>query len=269
MAEPNRGVWQVGAAYEPYVGRWSRVVAREFLAWLGVPPGRRWLDLGCGTGALTEVILRDADPATVEGLDPSEGYLAVAGERVTDQRVTFRLGEASTLPFPPANFDVAVAGLVLNFLPDRPRALAELCRVVRPGGLVAGYVWDYAEKMQLMRYFWDAAVELDPAAVDLDQGRRFAICQPAPLAALFTEAGLNSVDVRPIDIPTRFKDFDDYWMPFLGGQFPAPAYVMSLSDHRRSELRDRLRQKLPIAADGTIELVARAWAVRGYTPGGS
>jgi hypothetical protein len=141
-----------------------------------------------------------------------------------------------------------------------------MARAVRRAGTVAAYVWDYAGQMELMRYFWDAAVALDRDALALDEGRRFPICQPAPLVDLFTHAGLCDVQARAIDVPTRFRDFDDYWTPFLGGQGPAPGYVMSLDERRRDALRDRLRTSLPAAADGSIQLTARAWAVRGRAP---
>jgi len=176
-ASAQRSVWASGRDYEPYVGRWSRHVGREFVDWLAIPPGARWLDLGCGT--------------------------------------------------------------------------------------VAGYVWDYAGKMELMRYFWDAAVALKPEDLERDEGRRFPICQPGPLRHLFERAGLKNLQVRSIDVPTHFRDFDDYWTPFLGGQFPAPDYAMSLDEAARAALRERIRAHLPIAADGSIPLIARAWAVRG------
>jgi len=258
-----REVWASGDAYEPYVGRWSRRVAREFLAWLAVPPAQRWLDVGCGTGALSQTILERASPQAVQGIDPSAGFITYAREHIRDGRAAFETGDARALPYAAATFDVAVAGLVLNFVPDPPAALGEMTRVVRHAGIVAAYVWDYAGQMQLMRYFWDAAVALDPAAADLDEGRRFALCQPGPLAHLFQGAGLSNVEVRAIDIPTDFRDFDDYWSPFLGGQGSAPGYAMSLSEARRAELRERIRATLPIQADGWIHLIARAWAVRG------
>lgn len=256
-------IWASGAAYEPYVGRWSRLVAREFLAWLAVPPERRWVDVGCGTGALSATILAVAQPSTVTGIDASEGYVAYAREQIRDPRAAFRPGDAQALPFEPATFDAAVSGLVLNFLPQPDRGLAEMARVTCPGGSVAAYVWDYAGEMQLMRHFWNAAAALDPAAVELDEGRRFPICRPAALERLFTGAGLEDVAVRAIDVPTVFRDFDDYWSPFLGGQGPAPDYAMALNEERRAALRDRIRATLPTAADGSIRLLARAWAVRG------
>jgi hypothetical protein len=158
---------------------------------------------------------------------------------------------------------VAVSGLVLNFVSDHARMVAEMKRSVSAGGTVAAYVWDYAGEMQLMRRFWDAAVALDPAALELDEGRRFPITRAAPLVELFESAGLRDVRILAIDVPTAFKDFDDYWAPFLGGQAPAPGYCMSLSEERRAALRERIRSMLSIEADGSIRLIARAWAIRG------
>jgi SAM-dependent methyltransferase len=259
----RKDVWASGAAYEPYVGRWSRLVAREFLKWLAVPPGKRWLDVGCGTGALSKAILDAAAPSAVMGIDPAEGFIAFARGQVVDARVRFELGDAQSLPSEAGRYDAVVSGLALNFVPRPDQALAEMVRVARPGGTVAAYVWDYAGQMQLMRHFWDAAVALDPAALELDEGRRFPLCQPEPLAALFRSAGLRQVETRALDVPTLFRNFDDYWSPFLGGQGPAPGYVMSLSEARRAALRERIRAALPVASDGSIHLIARAWAVRG------
>jgi SAM-dependent methyltransferase len=256
-------VWENAESLERYVGRWSRLVAREFVAWLDVAPGARWLDVGCGSGALTETVLAGAEPASIEGVDTSEAFVAYAASRVTDPRASFAVADAQALDRPDAAYDIVASSLVLNFLPDPARGAAEMRRVVRPGGVVAGYVWDYAGEMQLMRRFWDAAAELDPAAAELDEGRRMAACNPADLDALFSGAGLEEVETRAIDVPTVFAGFDDYWSPFEGGQGPAPGYCVSLPPDRRAALRERLRETLPAAADGSISLVARAWAVRG------
>jgi SAM-dependent methyltransferase len=256
-------VWASGAAYEPYVGRWSRLVAREFLAWLAVPPGRRWLDVGCGTGALSQTIGAEASPASLKGVDASAGYVAFARQQVGDARVQFEIADAEALAEQTASYDAVVAGLVLNFVAQPALMVAEMARVARPGGVVAVYVWDYAGEMQLIRHFWNAAVALDPAARVLDEGQRFPICHPDRLAELFRQAGFETVETRAIDVPTRFRDFDDYWSPFLGGQGPAPSYAMSLGEERRAALRDRIRVGLPVAADGSIPLIARAWAARG------
>lgn len=262
MDQPQ-DVWAVGAAYEPYVGRWSRLVAHQFLTWLNLPAGLTWLDVGCGTGALSATILAMTAPAAVKGIDRSAAFSAYAQAQLHDDRVHFAVGDAQALPDATGTYDAAVSGLVLNFLPEPHRAIAEMARVVKPGGTVAAYVWDYAGEVQFMRHFWDAAVALDPAAQALDEGRRFPLCHPEPLAALFQAAGLDAVEVRPIDIATHFRDFDDYWTPFLGGQGPAPTYLNSLSEARRAALREHIRAALPFAQDGSIPLVARAWAVRG------
>jgi SAM-dependent methyltransferase len=265
MPDKRKDTWAAGKLYEPYVGRWSRLVAKDFLRWLELPAQLDWLDVGCGTGALTEVILDQTRPRSVTGMDPSGGFVDHAKAHITDPRATFEVADAQSLTVESGRFDTAVAGLVLNFVPKPLLAVQEMARALRPGGIVAAYVWDYAGKMELMRYFWDAAVALDRDALELDEGRRFPICQPTALVALLNEAGLRDVQARAIDVPTTFRDFDDYWTPFLGGQAPAPGYAMSLNEERRGALRDRIRASLPIASDGSIPLIARAWAVRGRT----
>lgn len=253
--------WERGSPYEQYVGRWSRQIAPMFLSWLKIPAGRRWLDVGCGTGALCATIVDRCSPSSVAGVEPSEGFLKTAKENLAG-RAALHQGSATAIPLDDASVDVAVSGLVLNFVPDPPAALLEMARVTSKGGTIAAYVWDYAARMGLIRFFWDAAVELDPEAAKLDEGARFPLCRPEALERLFAGAELQEVDVKPIDIPTSFSDFDDYWRPFLGGQGPAPAYAMSLGETARARLRDRIRERLPTEANGSIPLTARAWAAR-------
>jgi len=255
--------WSASDRYEPYVGRWSRVVASEFLDWLALGDGLAWLDVGCGTGALAHTILERRAPRAVAGLDRSMDYVAAARDRTGNARASFLVADACRLPLPDERFDVAASALVLNFVSDPRAMVAGMSRVVRSGGTVALYVWDYGEHMELMRWLWDTAAEMDPAAAELDEGRRFTVCAPDPLFLLFARCGLSEVEVRPIDVATPFRDFDDYWIPFLGGQGPAPGYVMSLDEQRRTELRERLRRALPTKPDGSIALSARAWAVKG------
>lgn len=257
--------WNKGNPYELYVGRWSRLVAIEFLGWLGLPPSLRWLDVGCGTGALTRAIFDRCAPAQLIGVEPSEGFLAEARERLS-RHATFHVANAMALPLPDASIDVVVSGLVLNFVPNPAAGLAEMKRTAATDATIAAYVWDYAERMQLIRYFWDVAVELNPGAHSLDESVRFPLCRPDALANLFREGGLANVEVAPLEIETRFRDFDDYWNPFLGGQGPAPSYAMSLDESARGHLRERLRERLPTQSDGSISLIACAWAVRGRAP---
>jgi SAM-dependent methyltransferase len=219
--------------------------------------------VGCGTGALCATVLAGAEPAHVVGVDTSAGFVADARAGTGGARSTFLVGDARALPLAGGWFDAVVSGLALNFVPDPRRAAAELARVAAPGAVVAAYVWDYAGGMAMMRHFWDAAVALDPAAAELDEGRRFPLCRPGPFGELWAGAGLDGVAVEAIEVPTVFAGFDDYWRPFLGGQGPAPGYAMSLTEERRGALRDRLREHLPTAADGTIALTASVWAVRG------
>lgn len=262
MSASISDIWEQGSPYERYMGRWSRRISPTFLAWLDLPAGYRWVDVGCGTGALCAAIIDHCAPREVIGVDPSPGFLEVAARNLRGQ-ATLHVGYASALPLGDAVADGVVSGLMLNFVPDLDAGLREMRRITAPGGTVAAYVWDYADKMEMIRHFWDVAVSLDPSAGALHEGARFPICNPDALQATFMKARLAQVEVTALDITTVFVDFDDYWQPFLGGQGPAPAYMMALGDEHRLRLREALRAKLPRTADGTIPLTARAWAVRG------
>ena len=255
--------WSNTGLYEQYVGRWSRLVAREFVRWLAIPEAHEWLDVGCGTGALSQLVLETMNPKRVKGIDRSEEFIRAARRKFDQPRIEFETADAQALPEALKSYDAAISGLVLNFVPQPSQMISEMIRAVRTKGTVALYVWDYAGKMQMMRHFWNAAAALDPDARDRDEGRRFPLCSPGALIELFQHAGLRGVEVRPIDIDTHFKDFDDYWIPFLSGQAPAPGYAMSRTEEQRAQLRERIYNSLPFAVDGSIPLVARAWAVKG------
>jgi SAM-dependent methyltransferase len=263
MRDGVQEAWGSGGPYERYVGRWSRSVAREFLVWLGIPSGQTWGDVGCGTGALTEGMLTTSDPQDVLAIDRSKGFLTAARRAIPDQRVHFAVADATALPWVSDSCAATVSGLVLNFVSDATAMVREMVRVTRPSGQVAAYVWDYSGGMEMMRHFWDAAIEVNPADAALDQAERFPICQPEPLKTLFQEVGLTGVAVRSIAIPTIFQDFDDYWVPFLGKQGAAPTYLASLDHETRDRIREILRSRLVSAADGSITLTAQAWAVQG------
>jgi len=257
-----RDSWQSGDPYEYYMGRWSRLVAEKFVAWLSPDPGLHWLDVGCGSGALSEAIINSYEPASLVAIDQSEGFVRTARQRLGN-KASCLPGNAMSLPLDDATFNVAVSGLVLNFIPEPGKALSEMQRVTRQGGIVAVYIWDYAGKMEFLNHFWDVAVELDPDAAALHEGRRFPDSNAEQLVAIFEQAGFSGVAATPLEIVTRFSDFNDYWQPFLGGQGPAPTYVAKLDETKRNRLRDSLALGLPVNKDGSISLSARAWGTKG------
>lgn len=266
MAEAARhDAWAAGDAYDAFMGRWSRRLSARFLDWLALPGGLDWLELGAGTGALTEAILARCAPASVLAIEPSEGFLATLRARLPDPRIEARVGDAAGLPaLPPGERDAAVAALVLNFVPDRAGALRAMARALRPGGTVAFHVWDYPGGGQgFLRAFWTEAVALDPGAQELREDRRFPFCTREDLLALAAAAGLRDLDSAAIEEVARFQGFDDFWRPFTLGAGPAPGYVASLPPEARERLRERLDRALPRRPDGGIELPLRAWAVRG------
>ena len=260
--------WGDGEAYDRMMGRWSRQLAPPFVRWARLPAGGSVLDVGCGTGSLSAA-LAAAGMRHVLGIDRSPGYVAHATAAVGNGSgvVAFQVGDAMALPGRAGEFDAVVSSLVLNFVPDPAVAVREMRRVVRPGGVVTVCVWDYAGRMELARRFWDAAIALDlPGARERDEGR-FPVCRPENLRRLFEDAGLEAVEVEGIEMPMVFRDFDDYWTPFLGGQGPLAGFVMGLSELDRGRLRDALDGGLPRNPDGSIPLTCRAWAARGITAG--
>jgi trans-aconitate methyltransferase len=257
-----RDLWESGSAYERFMGRWSRELARAFVNWLGVPPGRRWLEVGCGTGALTSGILEAGRPASVVATDSSEQFVTHARAALPDHRAQFLTASTDELPTRAGGYDVVISSLVLNFIPDPAAALRAMRSLVAEHAIVAACVWDYAGGMEFLRRFWDAAVELDPAARQYDEGERFPICSPSGLEAAFRQAGFSRIRVEALRIATRFQDFDDYWGPFVGGPGPAPGYLSSLSAQKQQDLANLLAETLPRNEDGSIALTAKAWAAR-------
>lgn len=245
------------------MGRWSSLVAEKFLNWLAVSPNSIWLDVGCGMGALTKLILETSQPKKVVSIDSSDVFINHAKQSITDPRVLFQVGMAEALELESKSVDTVVSGIMLNFVPQPKTAIAEMIRVAKPGGNIGMFLWDYAEGMEMLRYFWDAVVELDSSAKEYDEGIRFPLCWEGQLEPLVKENGLKQVEAIPIEVQTVFKDFDDYWLPFLGNVGPAPSYVMNLGEKERQKLKNKLFETLPVEKNGSISLIARAWAVKG------
>jgi ubiquinone/menaquinone biosynthesis C-methylase UbiE len=262
MNQSTRGVFNNASAYNAYVGRWSRAIAPHFLAWLNVPSEQTWLDVGVGTGVLTQAILDQASPKKVVGIDLSENFVALARQDIVDARAEFIVGDASSMNFESSEFDAAVSGLVLNFVPSPQHMLQGMKQAVKSGGTVALYVWDYAGRMEIMRQFWEAAITVDPSAAELDSAKQFPICNPDKLRSLFEATDLKKIEVMPIDIQAQFRDFDDFWHPFLAAQGSVSKYLLSLDEAMKTAITTQLRQQLPIQADSSIQLVAGAWAVK-------
>lgn len=255
--------WTSGADYDQWMGRWSRLVADEFLAWLDLLRHQRCLDICCGSGVLTEAIVERDMPAQVAGIDASSDQIQFARAHRAGPKVNFAVGDALNLPFAADSFDLAVCGLGLNYIPEPERALQELRRVIVPNGTIAVYVWDYADGARFLREFWDAAAAVDSEAPIHDQAHRFPLCHPDALQNLFERAGLKDVAVAALSITTKFSSFDDYWQPLLKGQGSAPNYLSTRSELAQNAIRERLRKSLPADSKGAIALPARAWAVRG------
>jgi SAM-dependent methyltransferase len=259
-------IFSAAQAYEHFMGRWSRGLAPILVRFAGVGDGDAVLDVGSGTGALTAAVAAVAPSSRIVGIDPSEPYVALAQARQGSTHVAFEVGDAQQMRFATASFDRTLSLLVVNFIPDRRRALAEMARVTKPGGTIAAAVWDYGEGMEMLRVFWDEAVALQPSA-DAKDERHMPLCRQGDLTALWTAQGLENVVEEGLTIETRFASFDDFWQPFLEKQGPAGAYASSLAPADREALRLRLRRRLlGDDADRPLLLHARAWAVRGTVP---
>ncbi|MET3583221.1 SAM-dependent methyltransferase [Mesorhizobium robiniae] len=257
--------WSVGQNYDYYMGRWSRRIADQFVDWLGPSRDAAWLDVGCGTGALTAAILGQCAPRSILSTDPSEGFLAHARSAIHDEHVRFEIASAQALPASDASFDIVASALVLNFIPDRQAALAELRRVLKPGGLLAFYVWDYpGGGMGFIDAFWKAAAAIDRDAAALDESKRFPFCTRDGLAEICHAAGLMSPVIESLEIETVFPDFEAFWLPFTLGAGPAPGYCSSLPQEKQAALKAHLAHTL--GTDQPIRLVARAWAVKARWP---
>ncbi len=266
LTEAEAKMFSASAGYENFMGRWSRRLAPAYVAFAGVKNGDRILDVGTGTGALASALEAAAPSSEVTGVDPSEGFIGSAKKNAKSARMHFEVGDAQALQFKDASFDQTMALLVMNFVPDHTKAIGEMRRVTRPQGVVSACVWDYNAGMQMLRFFWDEVVALDPAMAPKDE-RHMKLSREGQLGELWKKAGLVNVQEKPVVIEQPFASFDDYWGAFKRGAGPGGAYVVSLSDERRRELEARMRKRLlGDREDGAFVLKAQAWCVRGEVP---
>ena len=252
------------AAYERLMGGWSRAVGAVFLHWLAAPEGACWLDIGCGSGAFTELILDGCSPGAVSAIDPAEAQIAHASRQPTAGRASFRVADAQALPFLDATFDVVASALAINFIPDRRRAISEMRRVARAGGLAAGYVWDFAAELSPT---WPLRHALRQIGADVPQVPGTAESTLGALSALFERAGLEEVAVRFIDVTVPYRDFDDFWQAQTPSYSPATKMIAAMTESDRSRLIETVQAALPVCPDGRIEYSARANAIKARVPG--
>ncbi len=248
-----------GEAYEQLMGRWSRKVGDQFLAWLNVPANRDWLDVGCGNGAFTEEIIGKAHPKTVTGIDPAPAQIAFAQSRAGTKGTTFHIGSAQALPFDAAQFDVATMALVISFLPDAAQAVSELVRVVKPGGTIATYMWDLPAGVPVSPIYRTLAKLGHPAPLPPNP----AISKIEALQALWQNAGLNAVETEILRIEVSFKNFDAFWHSNSIPIGPQGKFIEALPQPVRDELQAELKSQLPTQADGRIVYGSFANAVKG------
>ena len=266
LTEAETKMFAVSAGYERFMGRWSRLLASPYIAFAGVKNGDRVLDVGTGTGSLAAVLEASLPASEIVGVDPSEAFIAYARENAKSPRVHFEVGDAQALKFKDGSFDNTLALLVMNFIPDHNKAVAEMRRVTRAQGTVSACVWDYDLGMQMLRFFWDEAIALDPAVEPKDE-RHMKLSREGRLGDLWRRAGLINIKEGPLVIDQAYSSFNDYWEPFMNGAGPGGAYVVSLSEDRRQQLEARMRKRLlGDRQDGPFTLRARAWCVRGEVP---
>lgn len=262
MSESHK-LFSDGAAYERMMGRWSRVVGRSFLDWLGLPSGLRCIDVGCGNGAFTEELIARCAPAAVMALDPSEDQIAYARQRSGAKAAEFRVGDAQALPVDDGSYDAALMALVIAFLSDPTKAVTEMARVVRPGGWVATYMWDIQGGGVPIHPLYDAlkSIGATPGTQPNPEASRREVMQE-----LWQKAGLQSVETCVLRIPVVFSSFDDFWDSTTVPVGPQGKVIAAMPAHARERLRARLREQLPIASDGRIAYEAFANAAKGRVP---
>lgn len=250
-----------GAAYERFMGQWSRAVGVKFLDWVDAPDHAAWLDVGCGTGIFTQLVLEACAPGSVIAVDPETAQIEHARRQSVARRAEFRVGDAQNLPFANGTFDVVASALVINFVPDRNRALSEMRRVGQPGGIVCGYVWDFAAEASPS---WPMRVGLQNVGVHIADRPGTEDSSIDALRGLLAGAGLEDVATTSFEVTVPFSDFDDFWSAQTPSFSPITKKLAAMTDAERSSVRESVRRLLPDTRDGRIAYAARAnaWKAR-------
>jgi ubiquinone/menaquinone biosynthesis C-methylase UbiE len=265
MAE-RKVVFDNADAYERFMGRWSRAAGEKFIAWLDPPKGARWLDVGCGTGAFTELIVKTCQPASIAGVDPAPAQIEHAKKQAATQTAEFQVGDSMALPYTDGAFDVVASALVIHFIPDRAKAFAEMLRVARAGGIVSGYTWDRTATTDSAPY---APMAAGLASIGAEVMRSPVVPEASPegLRPALERAGFRDIAITTIEASQSYRDFDDYWQAQTVTFHPTGKSVAALSDADRERLRATMRKMLPAGADGSIRYAARATAFKARKPG--
>ena len=253
-----------GAAYEQFMGRWSRAVAPVFLDWLAPSPAARWLEVGCGTGIFTEFVLERCAPQSVVAIDSSQPQIAPALRSPLAARAAFRVDDAQAMSFDNGSFDIVVSALVINFVSDPVRAIAEMRRVARVGGVVTGYVWDFAAERSPS---WPMRTTMRRFGLDIPDVPGTRVTSLSALSAVFAESGFDEIETRSIEVTQSFKDFDSFWRAQTPGYMPTTRIIGALSDSERQKLKDTVRAGIPLSSTGRVEYSARAHAIKACVPG--
>jgi ubiquinone/menaquinone biosynthesis C-methylase UbiE len=257
------GYFEDGEAYQRFMGRWTRAVGTIFLDWVAPPAGARWLDVGCGTGVFTELVLDTRAPSAVIAVDPAPAQIEHARGQPVAQRAEFKVADAQNLEFPDKAFDIVASALVINFIPDRARAIAEMRRVVRDGGIVAGYVWDFAAERSPSAHM---RVGLRQIGIEPPVVPGTAASSLDALDELFEQASFDDIETRTIDVTMRFPNFDDFWRAQTPVYSPLTKTIAALPEADRIRLIERVRAILPADRDGSIACSARANAIKARVP---
>jgi len=250
--------------YDYFMGRWSRRVAALFLKNIDTKTGLNWLDVGCGVGTLTQIISEKYSPSTMIGIDPLETSIQAAKNHPHHTDIQFELGNAQNLPFEDLSFDAVVSGLMIKFVTDKAKAISEMKRVTRVGGIVALYDWDMASNMNTTRHFWSAVEDTTPVDQSTSTTTGTPIAEANTLKNYFEESGLNNVQQKTLSFTTCFRDLDDYWKPITTNSQNVGRFYKKMSDEHRNAVYEKLKETLPFKKDGSIQFESRAIMAQGY-----